>query len=280
MITLGFSPCPNDTFIFYGIVKRRIDIKGLNFKVIIDDVETLNHLALRGLIDVSKISCHTYYYIQKDYVFLRSGGAFGRGCGPLLVQRSGDRRQKTEIEKIAIPGDLTTALLLLKLYLASESSMIKKPSFIAMPFYKIIDAVRDNKVDAGLIIHESRFTYHEHGLKKVVDLGEWWESVTGLPIPLGGIVAKRSLGEDMVRTIESLIRASVEYSLNHKDEVMPFIKDYSQELSEEVILRHIDLYVNNFTIDIGIEGDNALQELVKRASLLNIKNGGGNGSED
>jgi 1,4-dihydroxy-6-naphthoate synthase len=267
MLTLGFSPCPNDTFIFYGIAKKRIDTKGIDFKILIDDVEILNNLALKGKLDISKISCHAFYYIQKDYQFLRSGGAFGRGCGPLLVKRTEDEEK---IKKIAIPGKLTTAFLLLKLYLNSYPSIIDSSSllFINMPFYEIIGAVKEKKVDAGLIIHESRFTYREQGLKEIIDLGDWWEKDTGLPIPLGGIVAKKNIGEKTIKLVESLIKASVEYSLNHKDETMTFIKEHSQEISEEVILKHIDLYVNNYTIDISDEGKQALDELMTRTARL------------
>ncbi|BCB96989.1 1,4-dihydroxy-6-naphtoate synthase [Dissulfurispira thermophila] len=280
MISLGFSPCPNDTFIFYALVNKKIDLRGLDFSPVIKDVETLNQLAIKRAVDVTKISCHAFYYLQKDYQFLRSGGAFGRGCGPLLVQKTKDRSQKLEIKKIAIPGELTTAFLLLKLYLSSNSSLItphssfapqkvadflETLSFIAMPFNKIMDAVKDEKVDAGLIIHESRFTYHEYGLAKIADLGDWWEKETGLPIPLGGIIAKKSLGTTTIKTIESLIRASVEYSMVHKEDTISFIKNYSQELSDDVIFKHISLYVNNYTIDIGSDGEAALNELIKRA---------------
>lgn len=278
MISLGFSPCPNDTFIFYALANKLIDTKGLDFSLLIEDVETLNQLAMKRMADVTKISCHAFYYVQEDYHFLRAGGAFGRGCGPLLVQRTEDRSQKSEIKKIAIPGELTTAYLLLKFYLSSNSSLIACPSslsFVGMPFYKIMDAVRDKKVDAGLIIHESRFTYHEYGLEEIVDLGDWWENETGLPIPLGGIIAKKSISMPTIKTIESLIRASVEYSMLHSEEVMPFIKKYSQELSDDVIFKHISLYVNDYTIDIGSDGKAALDELIKRAkSIKTITNKG------
>jgi len=270
MISLGFSPCPNDTFIFYALTNKIIDLKGLNFSLLIKDVETLNQLAIKKKVDVTKISCHAFYYLQEDYHFLRAGGAFGRGCGPLLVVRTQESEvRSSKIKKIAIPGKLTTAFLLLKLYLSSTSitsyfSLITS-HFIPMPFHKIMEAVRDEKVDAGLIIHESRFTYQKYGLSQIVDLGEWWEKETGLPLPLGGIIAKKSLGIQNIKTIESLIRESVEYSIHNKEEVMPFIKQYSQELSDDVIFKHISLYVNDYTIDIGSEGKAALNELIKRA---------------
>ena len=269
MISLGFSPCPNDTYIFYALANKRIDTKGLDFNPLIEDVETLNQLAMKRAIDVTKISCHAFYHLQEDYHFLRAGGAFGRGCGPLMVVRSqGSGVRSSEIKRIAIPGELTTAFLLLKLYLASTPSPITHHpslSFVVMPFYEIMEAVRDGKVDAGLIIHESRFTYQDYGLTQIIDLGDWWEKETGLPIPLGGIIAKKSLGLPTIKTIESLIRASVEYSMLHREDALPFIKKYSQELSDDVIFKHISLYVNDYTLDIGNEGEAALDELMKRA---------------
>lgn len=265
MISLGFSPCPNDTFVFYALAEKRIDTKGLDFDIIVDDVETLNKLAIKRAVDVTKTSCHAFYYLQDDYQFLRAGGAFGRGCGPLLVQKVEDRGQKTEIKKIAIPGELTTAFLLLKLYLSSTpNSKLQTLNFIVMPFYKIMEAVKNGDVDAGLIIHESRFTYPEYELEKIVDLGEWWEDETGLLIPLGGIIAKKTLGSSTIKTIENLIRASVKYSMLHRDEAMLFIKKYSQEMSDDVILKHIALYVNEYTFDIGDEGKAALDKLILR----------------
>jgi 1,4-dihydroxy-6-naphthoate synthase len=272
MISLGLSPCPNDTFVFYALANKRIDTKGLDFDILIEDVEMLNQLAVKKAVDVTKISCHAFYYLQDDYQFLRAGGAFGRGCGPLMVVRSQESGVKgSEIKKIAIPGELTTAFLLLKLFISAAShqpSAIIAPQFIAMPFYEVMEAVRDKKVDAGLIIHESRFTYPEYGLEKIVDLGEWWENETGLLIPLGGIIAKKSFGSSTIKTIENLIRASVEYSMLHREEAMLFIKKYSQELSDDVILKHISLYVNDYTLDIGDEGKAALNELILRTKNL------------
>ncbi len=274
MISLGFSPCPNDTFIFYALANKIIDQRGLDFRIIIEDVETLNQLAMRRSVDVTKISCHAYYYLQKDYHFLTTGGAFGRKCGPLLVVRGQESGLRAEIKKIAIPGELTTAFLLLKLYLNSKSNnshfSLSASQFIPMPFHKIPEAVRDGQVDAGLIIHESRFTYQEYGLSKIIDLGDWWEDETGLPLPLGGIIAKRSIGAQNISMIESLIRESLEYSMRNREEVIPFIKMYAQELSDDVIFKHIALYVNNYTIDIGKDGKTALDELIKRAIRLGI----------
>jgi 1,4-dihydroxy-6-naphthoate synthase len=262
MITLGFSPCPNDTFIFYALVNKKIDDANLDFELHIEDVETLNHLAIARSLDVTKISCHAFHYLQDDYRFLKSGGAFGRGCGPLVISKERYEPQDLKGKSIAIPGELTTAYLLLKLFF--DANFGSKPSVVPMLFHEIPAAVRDGRVDAGLIIHESRFTYAEHGLSRVLDLGEWWEKETGLLIPLGGIVAKKSLGRK-IETIEYLIRKSVEYSFSHSDQAMSFIKKYSQELSEIVINDHIGLYVNDFSIDMGDVGLASLQELMQRA---------------
>lgn len=279
MIKLGFSPCPNDTFIFYGLVERKIDTSGIKIETVIDDVERLNQLALKRAVDVTKISCHAYYYLKDDYQFLRSGGAFGRGCGPLLVKS----KEIKSIKRIAIPGEYTTAFLLLRLYLFfSNHSLISSPIFIPMPFYEIMPAVKKGVVDGGLIIHESRFTYPQYGLDLIVDLGDWWEKKTGLIIPLGGIIAKRSLGRKKIENIESLIRLSVEYSFKHGNEVMSFVKRYSQEISEDVIKKHINLYVNGYTLDSGKEGESALKELMRMASLIDPKREKGDiyGSDD
>jgi 1,4-dihydroxy-6-naphthoate synthase len=263
MITLGFSPCPNDTFIFYALANRVIDLRGLDFDLHIEDVETLNRLAMKRSLDVTKISCHAFHYLQDDYCFLRSGGAFGRGCGPLVISKELYGPRDLKGKSIAIPGELTTAYLLLKLFF--NSAFGTKPArVVPMLFHEIPAAVRDGRVDAGLIIHESRFTYAEFGLSRVLDLGEWWEKETGLPIPLGGIIAKKSLGLQ-IDVIGSLIRKSVEYSMTHRNEAMPFIREHSQEISEQVINGHIGLYVNDFTIDIGEVGLASLNELLQRA---------------
>ncbi len=265
MISLGFSPCPNDTFIFYALVHKKIDTRGLDFNFIIEDVETLNRLAVKKKIDVTKVSCHAYCRLLDEYSFLRAGGALGRGCGPLIVAKGPEKFTEGfagEL-KVAIPGELTTAFLLLKLFAFSRH--LQNLSYSAMPFYEIMGAVRDGRADAGLIIHEGRFTYQDYGLQRIIDLGAWWEHETGLPIPLGGIIARKTLGPSTVKVIEDLIRESVQYSLSHGDEAMPYIKHYAQELSGQVIAEHISLYVNGYTLDIGEDGMAALDELLNRA---------------
>ncbi len=267
-LTLGYSPCPNDTFIFYALVHGRIDTGNLNFNELLLDVETLNQMALRAELDITKVSHHALCYLRKDYCLLRSGSAIGRGCGPLIVAGGDYTIKDLQGKRIAIPGRLTTAYLLFRLF-ASHFSLLTS-HFLVMPFNKIMDAVKSGDVDAGLIIHEGRFTYPSYGLKKVIDLGEWWEEETGLPIPLGGIIAKRNLGEDTIKRIDSIIRKSIEYALKHRDEPKAYIKQHSQELGDDVIEQHINLYVNDYSIDLGKDGILAVEELFRRAEAIGI----------
>jgi 1,4-dihydroxy-6-naphthoate synthase len=266
MFTLGISPCPNDTFIFFALLNGRIDLGGLCFQPRIEDVETLNTLALEHSLDITKVSCHVYHHISDHYIFLGPGGAFGRGCGPLIIARNPFTIRELAAKKIAIPGKMTTAYLLLKLFFEAEFG---SQSFETVPmiFHEIPAAVKQGRVDAGLIIHESRFTYQELGLSRVVDLGEWWETTTGLPIPLGGIVARKSLGPS-IQTMQDLIRESIIYSMTDRQQAMPFIRKYARELSDTVINSHINLYVNDYSLDMGDEGRAALAELLRRAKHI------------
>jgi len=264
-LSIGFSTCPNDTFIFYALVNNRIDTKGMKFRAILKDVEELNRLAIDGILDITKVSYHTVGYILDEYCLLHSGGALGRGCGPLLVARKRLSPLSLRNKKIAIPGVYTTAYLLLKLYEPGIARHV-----IAMPFFEIMSSVQKGDVDAGLIIHEGRFTYPSYGLKEIVDLGQWWEEVTGFPIPLGGIVAKRFLGKDRLLEIENLIIKSIDYAYSHPEEVMPYIKSHAQEMEEEVIKQHISLYVNEFSLNPGDNGIKSIEYLLKRAAEIGI----------
>lgn len=263
-LTLGFSPCPNDTFMFYPLVHGLVDTGGLVYRERLEDVETLNKLALAGELDVSKVSYHALGHIRDSYALLRSGSALGRGCGPLLVATEkidpADLRGKT----IAVPGRHTTAKLLLRLFDPALEN------FIIMPFNEIMDAVLRGNVDAGLIIHESRFTYQGFGLHKLVDLGEWWEGETGLPIPLGGIVARRSLGAETIAAVERALKAGVEYARSHPGEATRYIGEHAQEMSPEVCAAHIALYVNDFSADLGDEGLRAITCLLQRAEQAGL----------
>lgn len=264
-LSLGFSPCPNDTFIFYPLLNRLVDTGGIEFREQLEDVETLNIMATKGTLDITKVSYHALGHIREEYALLRSGSALGRGCGPLLVaaepfDTTADMTKKT----VAIPGRYTTAFLLLKLFNPAIEN------FIVLPFNEIMDAVMKGDVDAGLIIHESRFTYHGFGLHKVLDLGEWWESETGLPIPLGGIVARRSLGADTIAVLERALREGVAYSQADPDAAAHYIRQHAQEMSEEVCSAHIGLYVNSFSADLGEEGVSAINCLMSRAEEAGI----------
>ncbi|HXX53010.1 MAG TPA: 1,4-dihydroxy-6-naphthoate synthase [Thermodesulfovibrionales bacterium] len=270
-VTLGYSPCPNDTFIFYALVHRKIDTGDLRFREMLLDVETLNQKALHSELNMTKVSFHAYAYLRDRYVLLRSGGALGRGCGPLIVAKNNLKKDSLKGKRIAIPGKLTTAYLLLQLYEPLLAGNVE-----VMPFDSIMDAVRTGTVDAGLIIHESRFTYPEYGLSGILDLGKWWEDETGLPIPLGCIIAEKSLGPDLIATIEVLVRRSVEYAFAHRDNTKEYIKVHSQELADSVIEQHINLYVNNYSLDLGDDGLRAVGELLKRAEQGRILRGSNN----
>jgi 1,4-dihydroxy-6-naphthoate synthase len=263
-LTLGFSPCPNDTFMFYPLVHGLVVTAGLTFRERLEDVETLNRLALSSELDVSKVSYHALGHIRDRYALLRSGSALGRGCGPLLVAKEEIDPADLRGKRIAVPGQYTTALLLLRLLDP------RLDDFIVMPFHEIMDSVLTGRVDAGLIIHESRFTYQDLGLHKLVDLGEWWETETGLPIPLGGIVARRSLGAGTIAVIERALRAGVTYARSHPAEAARYIREHAQELSDEVCAAHIGLYVNDFSTELGAEGEQAIACLLKRAENSGI----------
>jgi 1,4-dihydroxy-6-naphthoate synthase len=255
-LSLGYSPCPNDTFIFYALAHGRIDAGGLLFEERLEDVETLNRMAFESSLDVTKISYNAFGNLRDEYCLLRAGGAIGRGCGPLVVAREKVTMDELRGRRIAIPGRNTTAFLLLQLF---------NPEFrenaVVMPFHEVMEAVREGDVDAGLIIHESRFTYPEYGLKQIVDLGEWWEGETGHPIPLGCIIARRSLGTDLTRAVDRIIGESVRYAFGHRDETNEYIKAHSHELKDDVINEHINLYVNEYTVDMGDDGVQAVQKL-------------------
>lgn len=264
-LSLGYSPCPNDTFIFYALVHGKINTGDLNFKEILLDVEALNQMALKGKLDITKVSYNAFGNLRDEYCLLRSGGALGKGCGPLVVARESCSMEDLKGKNIAIPGELTTAYLLLQLYEPDFKSNVK-----VMPFHEIMGAVKEGKADAGLIIHEGRFTYSSYGLKKIIDLGEWWEKETGLPIPLGCIIAKRSLGRELIEKLERLIRESVLYAISRRDEPVRYIKKHSQELDDSVIAEHINLYVNDSSLDIGDDGIRAVRKLLDMAEERGI----------
>lgn len=259
LLSLGFSPCPNDTFIFDALLHGKVDTEGLSFEPFIADVEALNRRAFAGEIAVTKLSYHAYAWLTDRYALLESGSALGHNCGPLLVARSPMREADIESARIAIPGKMTTANFLLSL--AYPRARDKRE----MLFSDIEDAVLRGDADAGLIIHENRFTYQQKGLVKLVDLGEYWESTTGLPIPLGGIVVRRDLPEEVQQKVNRVLRRSVGYAMARPDDVMPFVREYAQAMEDAVMQAHIDLYVNRHTLDLGEDGRAAVREMFRIA---------------
>lgn len=271
-LTLGFSPCPNDTFIFDALVNGSIDCEGLEFDPVLEDVETLNQWSFQGKLDITKLSYPAFFQNLEKYVLLNSGAALGKGVGPILVSKSDpdsyrDRSQKSEIEKalIALPGRNTTANLLFSF---AYPNAIKKTF---MRFDKIEDFVLSETAEAspnggdseragalGVIIHENRFTYQQKGLYKVIDLGEYWEQKMNVPIPLGGIAVKRSIDRSISLKTDKLIRNSIEFAFRNYPVIPTYVKFHAQEMDEHVMRQHIDLYVNDFSIDLGSEGKTAI----------------------
>ena len=259
-MNLGYSFCPNDTFIFYALTHGRVPL-AQPVTEILEDVQTLNDWAVQGKLEMTKISYHAYAHVMEKYVALRAGGALGRGVGPLLVARAAisDLRGKV----VASPGALTTAHLLLTLAQPGIKTVI-------MRYDEIMPALERGEVDAGLIIHESRFTYAQHGLVKLMDLGEWWEGETGLPIPLGAILARRDLGADTLKQLNAAVRSSLEYAYTHPLEPKSYIRQHALEMDDSVMQAHIDLYVNDFSLDVGADGERAVGELFGRARAAGL----------
>ena len=263
MLSLGYSPCPNDTFIFFAMSQGLVDTGSIRFNLHLADVEELNRKARKRELDITKVSIGALRGLMDDYLLLRSGGAMGRGCGPLVVARESIGKEELLNSTVAIPGKLTTAFLLFKLYGEHSGAIVE------MAFDQIMPAVASGKVDAGLIIHEGRFTYPVMGLKLIVDLGEWWEQRTGLPIPLGGIVVKRSLGSAVASKVEEQIRQSIAYAQIHPAEAWPYIRSLAQEMEPDVIHQHIEMFVNDFSLDLGDQGEEAIRVLLQASAGRN-----------
>ena len=263
-LTLGFSTCPNDTFIFDAMVHNRVDTEGLTFETVMADVEELNRLAFAGDIDITKLSYAAYAQLTSQYVLLDAGSALGRNNGPLLISKKKIYPDEVSDLRIAIPGEHTTANLLLSV---AFPNVKEKKEYL---FSDIEDVVLSGEMDAGLIIHENRFTYQKRGLKKIVDLGEYWEETTGSPIPLGGIVVNRKLPREVQEKVNRVMKRSVEYAYEQPDASYPFVKLYAQEMEESVMRSHIDLYVNEFTRNLGDEGKQAVRTLYGKAEDLGI----------
>lgn len=259
-LSLHYSPCPNDTFIFAGIALGKISLPGIRFDIHLQDIEELNHTAVKAEADVIKLSYHAFLSAVDDYVILDAGSALGEGVGPLLVAKAPfpleDLRKKT----IAIPGEHTTANLLLKLTFGKH--LYTTPVL----FSDIEDAVLSDSFDAGLIIHENRFTYADRGLFRLADLGELWEKESGLPVPLGGIAARRGLGKDLLKSLDKAILESIDWAVENPEEAMPYIREHAQAMDREVMENHIGLYVTDYTRSLGPRGREAIRKMFEMAT--------------
>ncbi len=258
-LTLAYSTCPNDTFIFDALVNGKIDTEGLTFVPVLGDVEELNKQAFRGGVDITKISYHAYAYIADKYRVLNSGSALGHNNGPLLVSKRDISSDDLGSARIAIPGKYTTANLLLGI--AWPGAKNTKEYL----FSDIEQLLLDNEADAGLLIHENRFTYKKRGLRKIADLGEFWDGLTGLPIPLGAIAISRSLPDDIAMAVDRSLRRSVEFAFNNPESSFEYVRKYAVTMEKSVMQKHIDLYVNNYTIALGEDGKSAVRRLYSEA---------------
>ena len=259
-LTLGFSPCPNDTFIFDALVNKKIDTEGVEFDVVLEDVETLNKWSFEKKLAITKLSYPAFFQNLEKYILLNSGAALGKGVGPLLISKVKSQNLKIETNLIALPGENTTANLLFSF--AYPEAKNKKH----MIFSAIEESVLNEQTELGVIIHENRFTYQEKGLHKVTDLGEYWEEKMKAPIPLGGIVVTRSIDKEISLKIDRLIRKSILFAFSNYPLITEYVKQHSQEMSEDVMRQHIELYVNNFSIDLGNDGKQAIETLYKIAA--------------
>lgn len=264
-LTLAYSPCPNDTYIFAALTNGLLE-GAPAVKVHLDDVENLNNAALKGSFELTKVSYGAIPSLMDRYRILRAGGALGHGCGPLLVTREDGLRTLDDLRDriVAIPGERTTAFMLLRL------AMGMRPQTLALRFDKIVEAVREGIADAGLIIHESRFTYEDAGLRCVTDLGEWWESQTGMPIPLGAILVRDDVAQPQVSEASEAIRASLRFARERPQEIMNYVRAHATEMEESVMQKHIERYVNAFSDDLGEIGIEAVRELFRRAERAAI----------
>lgn len=264
-LTLGFSPCPNDTYIFDAMVHQKIDTEGLEFEYFMADVEKLNGEAFAEKPDITKLSFHAFLHLAGKYLLLDSGAALGFGAGPLVISKNLTNFEELKGNTIAIPGKYTTANLLFSL--AMNKTEVHKKELL---FSEIENAILSGEVDAGVIIHESRFTYQLKGLRKLIDLGEFWEQRTGSPVPLGGIAAHKRLGNEVIARVNRSIRRSVEYANSHKGKLNEFIRCNAREMDDAVMQKHIDLYVNGFSVSLGTQGKQAVNQMFEFAIAAGI----------
>lgn len=261
---LGFSTCPNDTFIFDAMVHHKIDTEGLKFEIIMGDVEDLNKQAFEAALDITKISYHAYAYIANNYKILNSGSALGRNNGPLLISKKKIHFSEIPNIKIAIPGKYTTANLILQI---AYPNIKHTQEYL---FSDIENVILSGKADAGLIIHETRFTYSQRGLKKILDLGEYWEQTTNLPVPLGGIVIRRGLPADIQQKVNRVLKRSIDYAFKNPSSSVKFMRNFAQEMSPEIMYKHIELYVNDYTKNLKESGKQSIKFLLKKAGDLKL----------
>jgi len=262
-ITLGHSPDPDDAFMFYALAADKIETDGLSFKHIIEDIETLNRRAINAELDVTAVSIHAYAYVLDKYALLTSGASMGDGYGPLLISREPMSKDELRRTTIAVPGTMTTAYLALRLYLGEAKTVV-------VPFDKIMDAVASREVEAGLLIHEGQLTYEKRGFNKIADLGEWWKSETGLPLPLGGNAIRKSLGPEMIAKVSDLLRESIQYGLDHREPAVRHSMKYGRGMEESLTDKFVGMYVNDYTIDYGESGREAVRLLLERAHQAGI----------
>ena len=260
MLTIGHSPDPDDAFMFYALTHRMIDTGPYRFQHQLEDIETLNQRALRGELDITAVSMHAYAYLTPTYALLRSGSSMGKGYGPILVARHAARLESLREHegRIAVPGTKTTAFLVARMCLGEFTHEV-------LPFDEILEAVRDGKVEAGLVIHEGQLTYRDYDLTQLLDLGQWWQQETDLPLPLGVNVVRQSLGTEVLRDVSRLLRASLDYAMNHRQEVLRYAMEWGRGLDDDRTDRFVSMYVNDYTLDVGDEGQKAIETLLSRA---------------
>ena len=262
-ITLGHSPDPDDAFMFYALAADKIDTEDLTFTHVIQDIETLNRRAMNAELDVTAVSIHAYAYVLDQYALLTSGASMGDGYGPLLISREPMSMEELRRVTIAIPGNMTTAYLALRLFLGDAKTVV-------IPFDKIMAAVASREVGAGLLIHEGQLTYAKEGLNKIADLGEWWKSETGLPLPLGGNAIRKSLGPDLIARLSGLLRESIQYGLDHREPAVRHSMKYGRGMAESLTDKFVGMYVNAYTIDYGERGREAVRLLLERGHQAGI----------
>ena len=255
-ISVAHSPDSDDAFMFYGLATNKVRVPGLKFSHTLADIETLNRKAREAFYDLTAISFHAYPYLQERYALLSSGGSVGEGYGPMIVSSRDYTIEQIKNKKIAVPGTLTTAYLVLKLFAPDIQTEV-------VPFDQIIPQILDGRYDAGLIIHEGQLTYSKSGLKRVVDFGKWWREQTGLPLPLGGNAIKRELGAELMREVSQALKDSIQYALDHRDEALEYAMQFARDLDRQLVGRFVSMYVNERTLDYGPEGREAIARLLE-----------------